>query len=209
MGLKKTRLILLEGYLVLLLCLGCPGLRWMFSDPDLLQNFWLFHLRLGMWTFHLSKAFTLPLYWALGRGVQMRPSPPILQSHHYVYFPHFSGRQHISKEYTWQDFRTELMQSRKVFRRNSVIFGQFSKRDTWGVKRYSEPPFMVCLPIRQEILNVSQIAITFHELRPPFFIQTWLIATGLQMSLFHAAECSFGNPMCFWSVRCWRTMIPG
>ena len=30
--LKKTRLDLLEEYLVLLLCLGCPGLRWMFSD---------------------------------------------------------------------------------------------------------------------------------------------------------------------------------
>ena len=41
-GLKKTRLILLEDYLVLLLslgCLGCPGFKWMFSDPDLLQKF--------------------------------------------------------------------------------------------------------------------------------------------------------------------------
>ena len=38
-GLKKTRLILLDDYLVLLLCLGCPGLEWMFSDPDLLQKF--------------------------------------------------------------------------------------------------------------------------------------------------------------------------
>ena len=37
-GLKKTRLILLEDFLVLLLCLGCPGLRWMFSDPDLLHK---------------------------------------------------------------------------------------------------------------------------------------------------------------------------
>ena len=34
-SLKNTLLILLEDYLVL----GCPGLRWMFSDPDLLQQF--------------------------------------------------------------------------------------------------------------------------------------------------------------------------
>ena len=33
MGLKKTRLILVEDFLVLLLGLGDPGSRWMFSDP--------------------------------------------------------------------------------------------------------------------------------------------------------------------------------
>ena len=38
-GLKKTHLILLEDNLVLLLCLGNPGLKWIFSDPDLLQKF--------------------------------------------------------------------------------------------------------------------------------------------------------------------------
>ena len=38
-GLKKTLLILLEEFLVLLLGLGDPGLRWMFSDADLLQKF--------------------------------------------------------------------------------------------------------------------------------------------------------------------------
>ena len=46
-GWKKTRLILLKEYLVLLLCLGDPELRCMFSDPNLLQKFLLFHLRLG------------------------------------------------------------------------------------------------------------------------------------------------------------------
>ena len=38
-GLKKTLLIVLEEYLVVLLRLGCPGLRRMFSDPDLLKKF--------------------------------------------------------------------------------------------------------------------------------------------------------------------------
>ena len=62
--LKKTRLILLEDYLALLLCLGCPGKRWMFSDPDLLQKVWLSHLRLGIWNFHVSWASTLPTHRA-------------------------------------------------------------------------------------------------------------------------------------------------
>ena len=35
-GWKKTRLILLEEFLVLLLGLGDPGLRWMLSNADLL-----------------------------------------------------------------------------------------------------------------------------------------------------------------------------
>ena len=33
-GLKKIRLIHLEDFLVLLLGLDDPGLRWMFSEPD-------------------------------------------------------------------------------------------------------------------------------------------------------------------------------
>ena len=42
----------------------------------------------------------------------------------------------------------------------------------------SEPPLVRCLPIRQEILNVSLIAVTCRGIRPPLIIQT-----GLQMSL--------------------------
>ena len=47
-GLKKIRLILLEDCLILLLCLGDPGIRWMFSEPNLLQRVLPFHLRLGI-----------------------------------------------------------------------------------------------------------------------------------------------------------------
>ena len=53
-GLKKTRLILQEGLLGLLLGLGDPGLRWMFSEPDLLQRVWLFHLRLRIQSFSMD-----------------------------------------------------------------------------------------------------------------------------------------------------------
>ena len=72
-------LIFLEEFLGLLLVPDAPGLRWMFSDAVHSQRFWLFHLRLGIWSFHFFAALTLPLHWAFGRGVLMRPSPPIPQ----------------------------------------------------------------------------------------------------------------------------------
>ena len=89
-------------------------------------------------------------------------------------FPYSPLVQRTSKEYAWQDFWTELMQSRQVFGRNVVIFDRRSKRNNWAIEWYSEPPFKRCLPIRQEILNVSQIAVALHGVRPLFFIQTWL-----------------------------------
>ena len=65
-----------------------------------------------------------------------------------------------------------------------------------------------CFPIRQEILNISQIGMAFHGICPPLFIQTWLQQYG-RGAFFYSAHCSFSNPMCFWSVWCRRTMIPG
>ena len=44
----KTRLTLLEDFLDLLLGLGGPGSKWMFSEPDLLQRVLPFHLRSGI-----------------------------------------------------------------------------------------------------------------------------------------------------------------
>ena len=75
---KRVRLLLLEEFLVLLLGLGDPWLRWMFSDADLIRIFFNCSI-CYWWNCHLSLAFTLPLHWAFGRGFQMRPSAPILQ----------------------------------------------------------------------------------------------------------------------------------
>ena len=69
-------LICTENFLVLLLVPDNPGLRWVFSDAVLSQRFWLFYLRLGIWSFHFFAALTLPLHWPFGRGVLTRPSPP-------------------------------------------------------------------------------------------------------------------------------------
>ena len=71
-------------------------------------------------------------------------------------------------------FAPKLMQSRLVFRWNRVTFDRCSRRDNWSVEWFSEPPFIGCLSIRQEILNVSQIAVAFHRIRQPFVTQTGL-----------------------------------
>ena len=59
-----------------------------------------------------------------------------------------------------------------------------------------------------EILNVSQIGIAFHLIRPPTFIQTRL-RQYRRRPFFHSPHCSLSNPICFRSVWCRRTMIPG
>ena len=78
-GLKTTRLILPEDYLVLLLGLGDPGWKWMFSEPDLLQRVSIVLSAMGISTFHHSWASTLPLHCVFSRRFQMRPSASILQ----------------------------------------------------------------------------------------------------------------------------------
>ena len=127
----------------------------------------------------------------------MRPSPPILQClrPQCLSFPDSSRVFCVTEKKTWQDFCSKLMQSRLVFCRNRVIFDHCSKRYYWSVKKHSEP-FIWCLPIRQEILNVSQIVATFHGIRPPFVTQTgpqW----HRRCPFLHSAHCSFSNPILF------------
>ena len=172
---KRVRLTLLEDYLVLLLCLGCPELRWMFSDPDLLQR---------MWIFNFSWALTLPLHWAFWRGFQSRPSALILQCLRLVcllsrFSPRVTRIQGI--------FLARLLDQIDV-----ISIGLFAEVEwhstiapngiTGPLNGIPEPPLIWCLPIRQEILNVSQIAVTFHGIRPLFSLPD-LIATIQQTYL--------------------------
>ena len=75
-------------------------------------------------------------------------------------------------------------------------------------KWFSKTPFVWSFPIRQEILNVSQIGKAFHRICPPFFIQTWL-QQYCRRTFFHSAFWSLSNPICLRSVWCRRTKIPG
>ena len=52
------------------------------------------------------------------------------------------------------------------------------------------------------------MGVTFHGNFPPFIVQTWLQQYS-RGTFFYSAHCSFGIPICFRSVWCRRTMIPG
>ena len=75
------------------------------------------------------------------------------------------------------------------------------------LERLSKASFRGRLPIRDEILNVSQIGIAFHGICPPFFIQTWLQQYS-RGTFFYSAHCSFSNTISLRSVWCRRSMIP-
>ena len=148
--------------------------NWMFpyqggcSQTLFLPKIFLFHLRLGNMKFPLLCSVNTSFALSLLAWSSDAPSPQFFNvCFHNVSFPD-SPSLCITEKYTWQDFSSKLMQSRLVFRRNRVTFDHCSKRYYWSVKRHSEPPFTWCLPIRQEILNVSQIGIAFQRFRPPF-----------------------------------------
>ena len=68
--------------------------------------------------------------------------------------------------------------------------------------------YWLFLPSDKRSCNVSQIGFTFHRICPPIFIQTWLQQYS-RGAFLYSAHGSFSNPICFWSVWCWRTMISG
>ena len=55
--------------------------------------------------------------------------------------------------------------------------------------------------------DLECFAVTFHGIRPPFVVQTWL-QQYRRCPFFHSVHCSLSNPICFRSVWCWRNMIP-
>ena len=57
-------------------------------------------------------------------------------------------------------------------------------------------------------LEHLQIGKAFHGICPPIFIQTWL-QQCCRGAFFYSAHCPLSNPICFWSLWCRRTMIPG
>ena len=88
-----------------------------------------------------------------------------------------------------------------------VILNQFTKRNDRSFTSFSKTSLVWSFLIRQEILN-AQIKRAIHGIRPPFFVQTWL-QQYRRCSFLNSAYCSLSNPICFRSVWCWRTMIPG
>ena len=100
------------------------------------------------------------------------------------------------------------MDSGLIFRSYRVILNQWTKWNNRSFKWLPKTSFIGRLPIRQQVCDVSQTAATLHGLHTPFLIQTWLQQHG-SGAFFYSAHCSLSNPICFRSVWCWRTVIPG
>ena len=127
-----------------------PVLRCFFG-----QTISLFHLRLGIWSFHHFRRYNIlciePSSMDFWR-VQIFQLLNVCDQD--VSFPDSRHAQRISKEYTWQDFWAELMQSRQVFSRNKVIFHHRSKRNKRSFKWFDKSPFIQCFSICQEVLSI-------------------------------------------------------
>ena len=95
-----------------------------------------------------------------------------------------------------------------VFHRNTVILNEWTKRNGWSFNRFSKSSLIWSLPIRSEILYVSQIELAFHGMCPHIFIQTWLQQYD-RGAFLCSAHCSFRNTISLRSVWCRRAMIPG
>ena len=54
------------------------------------------------------------------------------------------------------------------------IFHQCAKWNNWSLKWFTESSFVRSFPVCQEILDISQMAIAFHRIWPPLFIQSRL-----------------------------------
>ena len=125
----------------------------------------------------------------------------------YVSLPDSSRVQDITEEYPWEHFLSKLIDSGLVFRGYGMIFNQWTKWDDGSSKWFTKTPFVWCFPIRQSVLNIAQVAVTFHGIRPSFFVQSRL-QQYRRCPFFYSANCSFSNPICFWTVSGWRAMIP-
>ena len=88
---------------------------------------------------------------------------------------------------TWQDFWTNLMYSRCVLRRDTAIFDHCSKRYHWSVKEHSA--FHMVSSLRLEILNVSEIAVTFHRIHSTADVPSLMLRTALSTIPFVSDLC--------------------
>ena len=178
----------------------------MVSDVTLLQRLWLFHLRQRI----LKMSPFIGVHTSFALRVLMLPSAPILQCPRVQcllsrFLPAYNTKP---RNVPGKTFGPNWCNLDMFF----AEIGWYSTIAPNGItgpsKGHSEPPFIWCLPIRQEILNVSHIAVTLHGIRPPFIVEIWL-QQYRRCPFLHSEHCSFCNPICFWSVWRWRTMIPG
>ena len=100
------------------------------------------------------------------------------------------------------------MDSGLVFLRNRVILNQWTKWNNRSFKLVSQNVFHMEFSHQTGDLEcfADKYSIPWN---PHNNVRPILLATISQMFLLYSAHCSLSNPICFWSVWCWRAMIPG
>ena len=84
------------------------------------------------------------------------------------------------------------MKPRLVSCRYPILFNHCTNGNYWSFEWFSESPLIRCCPVCQEILDISKIAIEFHRISPPFFIQARLRQCSRRPFLYSAFR-SFSN----------------
>ena len=131
----ETLLILLQNLFDLLLELGDPVSRWMFSVPDLHQRIWFVRLQLGIWIFHFLWEILLPLHWVFLRRFLMRPSFPALQR--------LQPLCHPSNFTAYRAYPRNIPGNTFFPRRDGVILNKWTKRDNWSFEKVLQSVFQM------------------------------------------------------------------
>ena len=92
------------------------------------------------------------------------------------------------------------MDSWLVFRSYRVTLNQWTKWNNRSFKWFPKTSLMERLPFRKEILNISQIGVTFHGICPPIFIQTWLQQYCRGAFLYSVSAIPFVSDLCVVSM---------
>ena len=114
----------------------------------------------------------------------------------------------VSEEQSRKDFRSKLMDSWLVLRSFWVILNQWTKRNDRSFKWLPKTSHTVFSHQTKEILNVSQTSIAFQGFCHQFSFRLGCNNTA-EVPSFTLRTALSPIPFCFWSVWCWRTMIPG
>ena len=151
-----------------------PASEWVLGIRGLFLTILLCHLQMGTCIHHLFVWSVFLSRWFFEDKFPMRPSFPILECLQPDFlFSKFTPRLMQKGKICWQNFLAKLMKSRQVSCRYRIIFNHRTKRNYWPFEWFSKSSFIRCFPISKEVLDISQIAISFHTIGPPPFIQSW------------------------------------
>ena len=178
--------------------------RLIFPAPDLFHKIVLFHLRLGNLQFSPFRLYHPFCIDSLNMDFRCIHLFQLLKVHiQYVSLPDSRVQFITQGKFHGRTFLPNWW----ILDWSFVDIGWYStKWNNLGLL-YGSPtsPYEFCFPIRQSVLNISQVTNNIPW-NPPNF-RPIPIATTSQMSLLNST-CCLGNPICCWKVTGWDAMIP-